>query len=117
MAFPFLPIAMVLSSILPSLFGGGGDEQTQTTTTETDSGYQSPMLGMLDPYITKALLGNFSRLQGAGFPKGLQNLGLGGMNTDIFSLLDQEWPEIMKQYQTKKATGGGSSSTTYRAAK
>jgi hypothetical protein len=116
MAFPFLPIAMVLSSVLPSLFSSGNDAEQTSTTTTNDTGYKSPMLGLLDPYITKALMANLGRLQGAGYPKGLQSLGLGGMNTDIFSLLSKEWPSIMAAYNKTTPTGGGASATVNRSA-
>ncbi len=95
---------IMIAMALASLFGGGNSQRQTTTTEQQPRGYQSPMLGLLDPYITKALLGNYSRLQGAGFPDGLQNLGLGDMTNDIYSLLAKSWPEITKGYSQKDST-------------
>ncbi len=103
-------IGGALISLIPSLwnliFGGDENKATQTTVTEQPfRGWQSPSLGLLDPVLLKAFLGNVGRLQGAGFPKGMQDLGIGGMTGDIFDLIGKEWPNIMKGY------GGGQKTT------
>ena len=108
---PFEIISLILSggSLLGSLFGGGGDKREQTTTSETTpSKYRSPALGMMEPGILSALLGNAQALGGAGMPGGVSRFGSGAnsMFSDIMALLSKEWPTIMEEYNnaTKKKT-------------
>jgi len=105
---PFEIISLILSagSLLGSLFGGGGgDDQTQTTKSETTpSKYRSPALGMMEPGILSALLGNAQALGGAGMPGGVSRFGSGAnsMFSDIIGLLSKEWPTIMSEYGKPK---------------
>lgn len=97
-------------SLLSSLFGGGGggDEQTQTTTSETTNPrYRSPALGMMEPGILSALLGNMQSMGGAGMPGGVSRFGSGAesMFSDVLALLQKDWPNIMNEYEN----GGGAS--------
>jgi hypothetical protein len=92
------------SSILSSLFGGGGNDQSQTTTSETTNPtYRSPALGMMEPGILSALLGNAQAMGGAGMPGGKSRFG-GNADTmfqDVIGLLMKDWPNIKNEY------GGG----------
>lgn len=90
-------------SLLSSLFGGGGggDEQTQTTTSETTNPrYRSPALGMMEPGILSALLGNMQSMGGAGMPGGVSRFGSGAesMFSDVLALLQKDWPNIKTEY-------------------
>jgi len=96
------------SSILSSLFGGGGgNDQSQTTTSETTpSKYRSPALGLMEPGILSALLGNAQAMGGAGMPGGRSRFG-GNANTmfqDVIDRLMQEWPTIKEEYNNPKET-------------
>jgi hypothetical protein len=92
--FEILSLIMSGGGLLSSLFGGGGgDEQSQTTTSETTNPtYRSPALGMMEPGILSALLGNAQALGGAGMPGGVSRFGSGA-----------DWGNIMKEYNP----GGG----------
>ena len=101
---PFEIISLILSggSLLGSLFGGGGDKQEQTTTSETTpSKYRSPALGLMEPGILSALLGNAQAMGGAGMPGGRSRFGgnANSMFADIIAQLSKEWPTIMGEYQ------------------
>jgi len=103
---PFEIISLILSggSLLGSLFGGGGDKREQTTKSETTpSKYRSPALGLMEPGILSALLGNAQAMGGAGMPGGVSRFGgnADSMFSDIIGLLSKEWPTIMGEY------GGG----------
>jgi hypothetical protein len=105
--FEILSLIMSGGGLLSSLFGGGGgDEQSQTTTSETTNPtYRSPALGMMEPGILSALLGNAQALGGAGMPGGVSRFGSGAdsMFGDIIGLLSKDWGNIMKEYNP----GGG----------
>lgn len=88
--------------LLSLLFGGGGgNDQTSTTTSETTNPtYRSPALGLMEPGILSALLGNARSMGGAGMPGGVSRFGgsANSMFSDIIGLLSKEWPTIMKGY-------------------
>jgi len=88
--------------LLSLLFGGGGgNEQEQTTTSETTNPkYRSPALGMMEPGILSALLGNAQAMGGAGMPGGVSRFGgnADSMFEDILGLLQKDWPNIMGEY-------------------
>jgi hypothetical protein len=93
--------ALMIGSVLLSLFGKSGNKQQQTTTTEqANPNWQSPLLGLMDPMIASMLLGNAQSLGGAGMPGGVSRFGgtSGTMMNDIMSLLQNEWPTIMGKY-------------------
>lgn len=98
---PFEIIALIMSGggLLAQLFGGGN--QSQTTTSETTNPtYRSPALGLMEPGILSALLGNAQAMGGAGMPGGVSRFG-GNADTmfgDIMAYLQKEWPNIMAGY-------------------
>jgi hypothetical protein len=96
-------------SLLSSLFGGGGgNQQEQTTTSETTNPkYRSPALGMMEPGILSALLGNAQALGGAGMPGGVSRFGgnADSMFEDILGLLQKDWPNVMGEYGSGSAPG------------
>ena len=109
-------IIAIISALqaLPGLFGTeAGTTGTAATEQETETEadyphYRSPSLGLLDPTLLKGLLGNWQLFQGAGMPGGRGDVGIGGMTQDIFRLLEEQWPEIMEEYETggiKKGRG------------
>lgn len=102
MGVPFLS-----KLLFPGEAGTTGTAATeQITETEADyPHYRSPSLGLLDPTLLKGLLGNWQLFQGAGMPGGRGDVGIGGMTQDIFKLLEEQWPEIMKGYRTGEVPG------------
>jgi len=108
MAFPWLPISILASTLLPMLFGGKGSsglfggEQTQRQVTETETprrGYQSPYLGMLDPTVLRSLLQNFSQFSGFGMPGGGGAGGDFSWIQDILRMLEADMPRILESYR------------------
>jgi hypothetical protein len=103
--FEILSLIMSGGGLLSSLFGGGGgNDQSQTTTSETTpSKYRSPALGLMEPGILSALLGNAQAMGGAGMPGGKSRFGgdANSMFSDVIAQLSKEWPKIMGEY------GGG----------
>jgi hypothetical protein len=111
---------IMIAMALASLFGGGGSsDQGQTTTSETTNPtYRSPALGLMEPGILSALLGNAQAFGGAGMPGGVSRFGgnADSMFGDILGLLKQDWPNIMAGYnkgdlntcrqKCEKETGG-----------
>ena len=110
MAFPWLPLAIVASSVLPSLFGKGRNQEIVKETEMPPRGYQSPMVGMLDPLLVDILLRNLRTWGGAG---------VGGQATGAYSpyvdqilkmLGERTFPQLMSGYGatplTKKSLGG-----------
>lgn len=91
--------------ILGMLFGGNKpQEQRQTTTTTQDpTGYQSPMLGLLDPFMMESLLQRIQQFSGAGMPGGVG--GTSPALNDILNLLGGEWSGLLEGY---KGLGGPS---------
>jgi len=97
--------ALMIGTILASLFGKGGKQQQTTTTEQANPNYQSPLLGMMDPLIASMLVNNSQALGGAGMPGGVSRFGSssGTMMNDILSLLQNEWPNISKGYAGKSS--------------
>jgi hypothetical protein len=106
--FEILSLIMSGGGLLSSLFGGGGgNDQSQTTTSETTpSKYRSPALGLMEPGILSALLGNAQALGGAGMPGGVSRFGgnADSMFSDVIAQLSKEWPTIMGEYNNPKST-------------
>ena len=95
--------ALMIGTILASLFGGS-KKQGQTTTTEQDNPrYRSPAIGFMEPMILQMLTGNAQALGGAGMPGGVSRFGSGSgtMMNDVLSLLSKDWGGIMKGYEQK----------------
>ena len=102
MAFPFLPLAIIGSAIISALSGGGKAQQT-TTTTAPPRGYQSPMLGMLDPYMADMLIRNLK-----GWTSGT-TFGGGTSSSSpyadaILSILGKNIPNLLAGYGTSGRT-------------
>lgn len=94
-----LGLGLLLSSLIPMLFGGGSNSDTQTTTTESTAPYRSPLLALMEPYLLQSLGGNLSRLQNFGYSSGMQMPGASGdMWQTLSELLTKEWPNITKGY-------------------
>ena len=108
MAFPFLPLAIIGSAIISALSGGDKAQQT-TTTTAPPRGYQSPMLGLLDPYAADLLIRNLK-----GWTSGT-TFGGGTSSSSpyadaILALLGKNMPQLLAGYGTsgiKKRLPGG----------
>jgi len=113
MAIALGPIIAALIGLLPTLFGGGGSgggTQERTVTTETPPrGYQSPMLGLMDPFMADQLLRQFKSYSGAGMPGGVGNTSPGLQG--ILDLLGGDWGELLGQYKTGDLGQGGLSET------
>jgi len=95
------PIGMLLPLVLSFLFSSGGDKQTQETTSETTNPrYRSPALGLMEPGILSALMGNMQALGGAGMPGGKSRFGPNSdaMFNDVLAMLMKEWPAIQEGY-------------------
>ena len=101
MAFPFLPIAMVISSLLPIVFGNKKNQQDNTTTQVTETQAPGPRTGietaMLAP-ILQMMMKNMGRYQGAGMPAGAGNIMGGTGIQDILDMLMQQWPSMMREF-------------------
>jgi len=108
MAFPWAVVAALLPIIYDVLKGGGGAEQV-TTTTAPPRGYQSPMLGLLDPYAADLLIRNLK-----GWTSGT-TFGGGTSSSSpyadaILALLGKNMPQLLAGYGTsgiKKRLPGG----------
>ena len=66
MAFPWLAAAIGIPALLNLFKGGGGRQQTVRETEVPPRGYQSPMVGMLDPLLIDMLLRNIRTWGGYG---------------------------------------------------
>ena len=101
MAIQLGPIIAALIGLLPTLFGGGGSgggTQERTVTTETPPrGHQSPMLGLMDPFMADQLLRRFQSYSGAGMPGGVGNTSPGLQG--ILDLLGGDWGDLLGQYK------------------
>jgi len=101
--------AILLSALLPMLLGGnkgsgvsGTGSTDRTVTTETPPrGYQSPMLGLMDPLMADQLLRQFQSYSGAGMPGGVGNTSPGLQG--ILDLLGGDWGELLGQYEQGQA--------------
>jgi hypothetical protein len=99
MAFGFDDAAMLAMVALGLLGGKKKNEQTQTTVSPPwqprDPGYN-----VLSPYLLSMLTQNLGRLSGAGYPGGV---GIGGdMTSQLIDMVNQSWPDIMKNAATPK---------------
>lgn len=105
-----------LFNMLMGLFGGGGagtqQQQQETVTEEEPRGYQSPLVGLLDPWMLETLLGRYGLLEHAGMPggQGYQN----PWTQEIIRLLGEEWPQLLQGYRGG-AGGMGTVSSALRA--
>ena len=101
MAFPWLPLLTAFGpGILQMLLGGNKpQEQKQlTTTTQDPTGDQSPLLGLLDPFMMESLLGRIQQFSGAGMPGGVSG-GTSPALNDILNLLGGEWEGLLEGYK------------------
>jgi len=101
MPFPWMAIATLASTLLPMLLRGrgGGDQEPlvqEQITEQEPRGYQSPLLGLLDPWMVQSLLGRYGLLQGAGMPGGAG--GMSPFTEQIMQLLNQQFPELLAGY-------------------
>jgi len=103
--FPWMAVAMGASTLANLLFGNKKNKEvTSTTTTEQppDTAWRDPLVPALSPYMTKMLLGNVGRYENWGQPKGAKGLGMEGWTTDLMSLMNKAWPEILEGLLGKK---------------
>jgi hypothetical protein len=73
--------------------------QVQTIRTEqetTPRGYQSPLLGLVDPLMFESLLRNLQSYQGAGMPSGVGG-GASSSITNLLGLIGEQWPDIINK--------------------
>jgi hypothetical protein len=98
--------ALIVGTILASLFGGSKGQKQTTTTEQTDPRYRSPAIGFMEPLILSMLTGNAQAMGGAGMPGGASRFGEGSstMMNDVLSLLGKDWGGIMKGYDQKGGT-------------
>ena len=95
MAFPFMALAMLASSLIPALAGGKGKQKQTTTQKVPPRGYQSPMMGLMD------LLKNMKYFQSSKLPGG-GRFGSGSIDK-ILGLLGGNWDKLIGGYsQTAK---------------
>lgn len=100
MAFPWLPLLTAFGpGILQMLLGGNKPQEQQQTSTVTQqpTGYQSPMLGLMDPLMFESILRRIQQFSGAGMPGGVG--GTSPAINDILNLLGGEWGGLLDQYK------------------
>ena len=98
MASPLLPIAMVLSALIPTLFGKRPEPVTTQETETQPPGPRSPLGPALQVPMLQMLFKNLQRYQGAGMPGGAGDI-LGGTGMqDIMDLLLKQWPQLMSEF-------------------
>jgi hypothetical protein len=129
MGFPFLPIALVISSLIPSLFGkksssssgSGGltttsEEEGTNTTTTPRKGYQSPFLGLMDAQMAEMITQLMGNMGGAGMPGGVGFRSPSNMN--FLDAIRASFPDLLGAYGVSGATPyGGSDLEKERAEK
>jgi len=99
-------IATLGSVFLPMLFGGKGKQTQETTQVVPPSGYQSPMVGLMDPLVMEMLLNNMKYMQSSRLPGGGR---FGGTSIDrILSLIGSQWDKLMAGYGSGGSKIGGS---------
>lgn len=96
MSFPFMALAMLGSALAPALFKGKG-KQVQTTTQQVPPrGYQSPMMGLMDPLMNELILRNLKYFQSSRLPGGGR---FASPNIDrILGLLGKNWGGLIRGY-------------------
>jgi len=102
-------------NLIGGLFGGGGgtqQQQQETITEQEPGGYQSPLVGLLDPWMMENLLGRYGLLAGAGMPGGQG--GLSASTQEIMRLLGEQWPELLAGYRGAGRREGGRISSLLR---
>ncbi len=111
MALPIGPILMVISSLLPMIFGkknrGGANQNVTTEVVETQApGPKTGMeMAMMRP-ILQMLFNNMQQFQGAGMPGGVGNILGGSGFEDILKMLSSKWPEMMKGFSGASTPSG-----------
>lgn len=101
-----LLIAILGPMIFKGLSGGSTDSsgrQTRTVTTPA-SGYQSPLVGLLDPLMTQMLGQNMKRGANWGWPAG-QGIDTSWID-QMLTLLGGEWPKLLEGYKSGNMGGG-----------
>ena len=107
MPFPWMALAMLGSSLIPALAGGKGKQQQVTTQQVPPRGYQSPMLGLMDPLIMEMLMKNMKYMQSSRLPGG-GRFGTGSIDK-ILGLLGGQWDKLLAGYGPMGGVGGGRS--------
>jgi len=100
---PWLTLLATLGpGILQMLLGGGKTPTTQQkqvteqTIKQDPKGYQSPLLGLMDPLFADTMLSQVQGRAGGGMPGGKSNLS--PQFADILALIRKELPLIMESY-------------------
>ena len=96
MPFPWMALAMLGSALIPSLGKGKGKQYQQTTQQVPPRGYQSPMMGLMDPLMMEMIMKNFKYLQSSRLPGGGR---FASPNVDkILGLLGKNWGNLIQGY-------------------
>ena len=126
---PILALLLGLGpGVMQMLLGGNQPQQQQQTSTVTQdpTGYQSPILGLLDPLMFQSILQRLQQFSGAGMPGGVG--GTSPAINDILNLLGGEWGGLLDQYgkpapgsrvprerQSRRLTAGPTTTGSLRA--
>lgn len=102
---PWMAIATLGSTLLPMLFGGKGKQRQETTQMVPPRGYQSPMLGLMDPLIMEMLMKNMKYMQSSRLPGG-GRFGTGSVDK-ILGLLGGQWDKLLAGYNRPSGIPGG----------
>jgi hypothetical protein len=105
-------LPFLISILGPMLFGGNksgsqdmttAGRQTRTVTTPA-SGYQSPLVGLLDPMMANMLAQNVKRGSNWGWPAG-QGIDTSWID-QMLSLLGGQWTKLLEGYESGNMGGG-----------
>ena len=90
-------LIQLLAGVGIPLIGGllqGTPDPVKQTTTSTPTGYQSPLLGAMDPLVASMLSQNMKRFSQAGFGAG------GGLDTSmadsLMAMIAKNYPSILE---------------------
>lgn len=97
MPFPWMALAMLGSALIPALGKGKGKQYQQTTQKVPPRGYQSPMMGLMDPLMTEMIMRKFKSLQSSRLPGGGM-FGTGSIDK-ILGLLGGNWDKLIRGYK------------------
>ena len=109
MPFPWMALATLGSALIPAISGayGKGKQRQETTQMVPPRGYQSPMLGLMDPLIMEMLMKNMKYMQSSRLPGG-GRFGTGSVDK-ILGLLGGQWDKLLAGYNRPSSIGGARS--------